>query len=101
MPKPTNKRAAKPKASAKLKPGEAFDDNPANGNGATEEGSGAATATMELEPPTRAVETAPAEDPKPAAPTGGSKRDTIAASLNIAKLQAMTMTQLNSMAKEL
>jgi len=57
-----------------------------------------ASATMELEPPTTPIE-AHEEDVKAAG--AGAKRDVIATSLNIAKLQAMSMTELNHMAKDL
>jgi transcription termination factor Rho len=56
-------------------------------------------ASAELRPPAAPIE-ASEEDPR----TGerrGYQRDKIAASLNIAKLQAMSMTELNNMAKEL
>src|SRR6185295_14898877 len=60
-----------------------------------------APADAELQPPTTPVETADApEEPKPER-RGGEQRDRIAASLNIAKLQAMSMTKLNQMAKSL
>ena len=56
-------------------------------------------ASAELRPPAAPIE-ASEEDPR----TGerrGYQRDKIATSLNIAKLQAMSMTELNNMAKEL
>ncbi|HLP76931.1 MAG TPA: transcription termination factor Rho [Candidatus Paceibacterota bacterium] len=63
---------------------------------------------QELQPPTRPIETSEAQAAEKAqekapktdgkTPTG---KDHIAASLNIAKLQAMSMTDLNNMAREL
>jgi transcription termination factor Rho len=58
----------------------------------------APTTPDELRPPSAPVEPTP-EDAR-AAEHRGYQRDKIATSLNIAKLQAMTMTELNSMAKE-
>jgi transcription termination factor Rho len=53
----------------------------------------------ELRPPSRPVE--PTNDePRSPEPHRGYQRDRIAASINIAKLQAMSMTELNTMAKE-
>ena len=61
-----------------------------------------AQAPLKLEPPTRPVETQSEEPPlRPAAIAPGGKRDVIANSLNIAKLQAMSMNELNQMAKDL
>jgi transcription termination factor Rho len=61
----------------------------------------AAKRSTELRPPSAPVE-ASEEDPRFAAERriGGYQRDKIAASLNIAKLQGMSMTELNAMAKE-
>jgi transcription termination factor Rho len=53
-------------------------------------------ASAELRPPA-----APIEASEEAGERRGYQRDKIAASLNIAKLQAMSMTELNNMAKEL
>jgi len=53
----------------------------------------------ELRPPSAPVEPT-GEDVRFAERRGGYQRDKIAASLNIAKLQAMSMTELNAMAKE-
>ena len=53
----------------------------------------------ELQPPSTPVEPT-AEEPK-VDERRGPQRDKIAASLNIAKLQAMQMSELNHMAKEL
>ncbi len=53
----------------------------------------------ELQPPSTPVEPT-AEEPR-AEERRGPQRDKIAASLNIAKLQAMQMSELNHMAKEL
>ena len=118
MAKVSAKKAAKPKVPGKSKavatpPLDAAPpaDN-SNGNGSSN-GNGnvavapaspvptiaAEAATMELEPPTRPVEAHDEEGQPVEKPSG--KRDVIAASLNIAKLQAMTMTGLNNMAKEL
>jgi transcription termination factor Rho len=52
----------------------------------------------ELRPPSAPVE--PTEEDARFAERRGYQRDKIATSLNIAKLQAMSMTELNSMAKE-
>src|SRR5581483_2327868 len=52
----------------------------------------------ELQPPTRPIE---ASEPDKSEIRTGSDRDHIATSLNIAKLQAMSMTDLNNMAREL
>ena len=54
--------------------------------------------SQELRPPTTPVE---ASAPDTAEIQAGSDKDRIATSLNIAKLQAMTMTELNNMAKDL
>src|SRR5436190_12483314 len=56
------------------------------------------TPTDALQPPTEPVEPSDTEklEHRP-----GSRKDHIATSLNIAKLQAMSMTDLNSMAREL
>ena len=56
-------------------------------------------ASAELRPPAAPVEAA--VDDGRGGERRGYQRDKIAASLNIAKLQAMSMTELNSMAKEL
>jgi transcription termination factor Rho len=57
----------------------------------------------ELRPPTEPVEMGeePQRDGAPPAAQPVVNRDRIAASLNIAKLQAMSMTELNGMAREL
>ena len=55
----------------------------------------------ELQPPTEPVEPAETEKTEKAETRAGFARDHIAASLNIAKLQAMSMTELNGMAREL
>jgi len=54
--------------------------------------------SAELRPPSAPVE--PTEEDARLAERRGYQRDKIAASLNIAKLQAMSMTELNAMAKE-
>jgi transcription termination factor Rho len=61
----------------------------------------AAKRSTELRPPSAPVEMSE-EDPRFGADrrVGGYQRDKIAASLNIAKLQGMSMTELNAMAKE-
>ena len=79
-------------------------ESPESANGAIEapavvEPSGSAA----LQPPSTPVELA--EEPKVEEPKTqeyrGPRRDRIAASLNIAKLQAMQMSELNQMAREL
>src|SRR6185437_3730331 len=59
----------------------------------------------ELRPPTTPIETQEAESQERPVKTekrgGGSDKDHIASSLNIAKLQAMSMTDLNKMARDL
>jgi transcription termination factor Rho len=59
----------------------------------------APTTSAELRPPSAPVEPT-GEDSRFAERRGGYQRDKIATSLNIAKLQAMSMTELNAMAKE-
>jgi len=56
-------------------------------------------ASSELQPPAVAVEAG--DDDGRGGERRGYQRDKIATSLNIAKLQAMSMTELNTMAKEL
>jgi transcription termination factor Rho len=56
-------------------------------------------ASNELRPPASPVEAS--EDDQRGGDRRGYQRDKIAASLNIAKLQAMSMTELNGMAREL
>jgi transcription termination factor Rho len=56
-----------------------------------------------LRPPSAPVEPSheePREEPRQFERRGGYQRDKIATSMNIAKLQAMSMTELNNMAKE-
>jgi transcription termination factor Rho len=53
----------------------------------------------ELRPPSRPVEPT-SEEPRSPELHRGYQRDRIATSINIAKLQAMSMTELNAMAKE-
>ena len=55
--------------------------------------------SSELRPPSAPVEPT-GEDTRFAERRGGYQRDKIATSLNIAKLQAMSMTELTTMAKE-
>src|SRR5579872_2848437 len=61
--------------------------------------------SADLQPPTTPIETQEAEKldhpPKTEKRAGPSDKDHIAASLNIAKLQGMSMTELNGMAREL
>jgi transcription termination factor Rho len=54
----------------------------------------------ELRPPSAPVEASEEDSRFAAERRGGYQRDKIAASLNIAKLQGMSMTELNGMAKE-
>src|ERR1700722_3397988 len=54
-----------------------------------------------LQPPSKPIEPITADEESKAQAERGSQRDKIASSLNIAKLQAMSMTELNAMAKEL
>src|SRR5215471_11294350 len=85
------------------------DERGSNGapNGASESATAVATAVEEapsdeLRPPTTPVETREEEKPAPAPRSVASgDKDHIAASLNIAKLQAMSMTELNQMARDL
>ena len=99
MPRVSVKKAAKPRK-GKLDGASASP----NGNGSAEEESGMAAAVsakpMELRPPTRPVE-APGAPAAPKTPPAAVLRDATATSLNIAKLQAMSMTELNHMAKDL
>src|SRR6185295_2569960 len=60
-----------------------------------------APADAELQPPTTPVETADAPEEPKVDRKPGEQRDRIATSLNIAKLQAMSMTELNTMARDL
>src|SRR5579862_7124992 len=61
--------------------------------------------SSDLRPPTTPVETQEAEKMEPAPKiekrVGPTDKDHIAASLNIAKLQAMSMTDLNGMARDI
>ncbi len=58
-----------------------------------------ASSSAELQPPSAPVE--PTENESKLEERRGHQRDKIASSLNIAKLQAMAMTELNNMAKDL
>ncbi len=60
-----------------------------------------APSSEELQPPTTPVETHEAEKIEKVEESPGSRKDRIASSLNIAKLQAMSMKELNQMASEL
>ncbi len=59
-----------------------------------------ANRSTELRPPSAPVEPTTAEETRHNERRGGYQRDRIATSMNIAKLQAMQMTELNAMAKE-
>jgi transcription termination factor Rho len=65
---------------------------------AERESNAAPASPEDLRPPSAPVE--PTEEDARLAERRGYQRDKIAASLNIAKLQAMNMTELNAMAKE-
>jgi transcription termination factor Rho len=58
-------------------------------------------ASAELRPPAAPVETSTSEEDARNTERRGYQRDKIATSLNIAKLQGMSMTELNNMAKDL
>jgi transcription termination factor Rho len=60
----------------------------------------APTTSAELRPPSAPMEPTGEDTRFAAERRGGYQRDKIATSLNIAKLQAMSMTELNAMAKE-
>src|SRR5262249_19827547 len=102
MPKVSTKKPVKPKApkTKDLPKDSQPREASTKGNGAPAEAAAAPAAPMELELPTRPVENLEEEE-KAAQATPSNKRDMIAASMNIAKLQAMSMTELNQMAKEL
>ncbi|MGD0253858.1 MAG: Rho termination factor N-terminal domain-containing protein, partial [Verrucomicrobiota bacterium] len=74
-----------------------------NGGTATETAIAEPSGSADLQPPSTPVELA--EEPKVEGPKveerRGPQRDKIATSLNIAKLQAMQMSELNHMAREL
>jgi len=102
MPRVPKKSKAKAAASATAEAAPPESLEPANGAVETSvapEPSGSAA----LQPPSTPVELA--EEPKGEEPElaerRGPQRDKIVASLNIAKLQAMQMSELNHMAKEL
>jgi len=69
---------------------------------AQKEAAATPTSSEDLRPPSAPVEPSgePAAEDARLAERRGYQRDKIAASLNIAKLQAMSMTELNAMAKE-
>src|SRR5437867_3902456 len=98
MPKTTKKPRTKPAKKV------AADQS----NGAPPESETVATAVAEppaedLSPPTTPVEMPEVEkaEEKPAAPEDKDKdKDRIASSLNIAKLQSMSMSELNQMARD-
>jgi hypothetical protein len=54
-----------------------------------------------LQPPTRAIEASVPAQPRGPVEPRRNERDKIANSLNIAKLQGMPMTELNTMAKDM
>ena len=91
-------RKTKPKAAA-----EAAVEPPAPNGGEVAETAVTEPAVVEpapeLQPPSTPVE--PVMDDAKTEERRGYQRDKIAASLNIAKLQAMQMGELNAMAKEL
>src|SRR4030095_8756310 len=93
MPRATTKRpkARTPKASP------LEDQSPDTTDAAVTATAVAEPPSDELQPPTTPVETSEETQPIPR----GEQRDRIAASLNIAKLQAMSMNELNAMARDL
>src|SRR5208282_6544471 len=93
----TKKPKAKPAAETAVEPPEVI-------NGAVETPAAPGPSGSDaLQPPSTPVELA--EEPKGEEPRAeerrGSQRDKIVASLNIAKLQAMQMSELNQMARDL
>src|SRR5258706_1599214 len=99
MPKVSTKKAIKPKkAKLNVKQPVPVGGPVANGNGIPAD---AAPDMMELQPPTKPVEAREEEETAATPAPAGEGRDVIATSLNIAKLQAMSMTELNHMAKDL
>ncbi len=95
MPRVSTKRA-KAKPAAEIPVAESPDLN--NGAAATETAVAEPSGSADLQPPSTPVELA--EEPK-AEERRGPQRDKIVASLNIAKLQAMQMSELNHMARDL
>jgi transcription termination factor Rho len=99
MPRTSTKKAKTPKAKSIPEPAPLPEVTPEMESAAAPVPPGA----DELQPPTRPVE--PIEEPMEAPPARPERRergrDQIATSINIAKLQAMSMVQLNAMAKEL
>src|ERR1700722_2178738 len=102
MAKVSVKKPAKAKGVAKTKAARevAPEEISGSGNGVPAVADAPEPEMMELQPPTQPIEAGEPEKAEAETPKGG-KRDTIAASMNIAKLQAMTMTELNHMAKDL
>ncbi len=100
MPRVSTKKT-KAKPAAEIPAAEAPDLN--NGAAATETAVAEPSGSADLQPPSTPVELA--EEPKVEEPKAeerrGPQRDKIAASLNIAKLQAMQMSELNHMARDL
>ena len=90
------KAAALEESSAGMAPElQAAEFNPANGDAPSAQDSSA------LQPPSTPVEPTHDREEPPVEDRRGHQRDKIAASINIAKLQAMQMTELNNMAREL
>ena len=100
MPRVSTKRT-KTKPAADIPAAESPDLN--NGAAATETAAAGPSGSADLQPPSTPVELA--EEPRVEEPRAeerrGPQRDKIVASLNIAKLQAMQMSELNHMAREL
>jgi transcription termination factor Rho len=100
MPRVSTKKT-KAKPAAETRAAESPDLN--NGGVATETAVAEPSGSADLQPPSTPVELA--EEPKVEEPKAeerrGPQRDKIVASLNIAKLQAMQMSELNHMAREL
>ena len=100
MPRVSTKKT-KAKPAAETPAAESPDLN--NGGAATATAVAEPSGSADLQPPSTPVELA--EEPKVEEPKAeerrGPQRDKIVASLNIAKLQAMQMSELNHMAREL
>ena len=96
MPKPSTKRV-KTKATKPQLPDDQGYEMPDAAPAAPAAPVDTAPSSTDLQPPSTPVELAEEVQPVRPAP----RRDQIATSINIAKLQAMTMTALNTMAKDL
>src|SRR5581483_1576457 len=96
MPRVSTKKPAKAKGPAKVNGGA---ESPVQDALSSPAPVAAPAPSAELQPPTQPVETTGAEVPEKKVAT--IRRDAVATSLNIAKLQMMTMTELNQMAKDL